>query len=136
MSKCPCFSILVVSSLCVPAQTAKSPQTPAMKPQQVVFTPLEAESLIAACKGVDANPSTASSMSCLSYISGFTDGWGVAMARFNHENQSAFCPAPEVTRPQMAKVIVKYGDDHPNLLWSGAALFTALALKDAYPCEE
>jgi hypothetical protein len=42
----------------------------------------------------------------------------------------------EVTRQQMAKVIVKYGADHPNLLWIGGALFTAATLKDAYPCKE
>lgn len=116
--------------------TAQKTQVPTQKPQQVSFSAITAEDLIGLCKGVQADGSSTSSTACLSYIAGFTDGYGVAMARFNHEKQSAFCQPQEVTRQQIAKVIVKYGDDHPNLLWTGGALFTALALKDAYPCQE
>ncbi len=133
MKRVALLLVVIGSILCGAGQAQ---QTPAQKPQTVAFTPLEADALIALCKGAETDASSSGSMTCLSYIGGFTDGYNVAMARFNHEKQSAFCPPPEVTRQQMAKVIVKYGADHPNLLWSGAALFTALALKDAYPCQE
>jgi hypothetical protein len=36
----------------------------------------------------------------------------------------------------MAKVLVKFAADHPNYLWTKAPLFTAMSLKDAYPCQE
>lgn len=117
-------------------------QAPALPPQNVGFSPLTAEGLISLCKDADANlpsdanPPSLTGMTCLSYIGGFRDGFGVAMAKFNHEKQSLFCTPPEVTNAQIAKVVVKYGADHPNQLWTGAALFTALALKDGYPCTQ
>lgn len=63
---------------------------PAQKPQLVSFTSIGAEELIAGCKDVGADSPSTAAMTCLSYIAGFTDGFGIAMARFNHEKQSAF----------------------------------------------
>jgi hypothetical protein len=134
MNKAACLLFLFASTMLCGAGPV--PQMGAQKPQQVTFSPVTAEELVGLCKSVDANAQSDAAALCLTYISGFTDGYSVAMARFNHEKQSAFCPPQEVTRQQMAKVLVKYGGDHPNQLWTGGALFTAIALKDAYPCQE
>jgi hypothetical protein len=135
-----CLFVVIVLTLIGAGQKQQTPsgkpQMPAQKPQLVAFLPLKGEGLTTLCKEVETDASSSDSTICLSYLGGFTDGYGVAMARFNHEKQSAFCPPLEVTRQQMARVIVKYGADHPNLLWTGAGLFTAIALKDAYPCDE
>ena len=132
-------SILFCAALLVVALTIMQGQqthTPALPPDDVAFSSLSAEDLVQACKDASANPVSASGTMCLTYVAGFKDGFGIAMAKFNHQKQSGFCPPPEVTTSQAAKVIVKFAADHPNLLWSGAALFTAIALKDAYPCKE
>jgi hypothetical protein len=125
--------IVLISTLFAVGQKVPAPALP---PQQVTFRTLGAEDLISLCKKVEVDAKSWESMACLSYISGFTDGYGMALARFNHEMQSVFCLASAVTPQQMAKVIVKYGADHPNQLWLGAALFTAASLKDAFPCQE
>ena len=126
------FSVVLIFSPYARAQKAQFAQ----KPQEVTFSQLSAQDLIGLCKPVDAGVHSDLSQLCLMYLTGFTDGYNIAMARFNHEKQSAFCPPNEVTREQMAKVIVKYGADHPNLLWAGAPLFVAASLKDSYPCQE
>jgi hypothetical protein len=74
---------LIVFSLCLRAQVAQ-------KPQHVAFTPITAEELIASCKDVDADANSKFAEVCLTYIAGFTDGYNIAMARFNKEKQSAF----------------------------------------------
>jgi len=120
---------LVLASLVRLPQAQKPPVS--QKPEQVAFSPITAEELIAFCKDVDSAGHTQDAITCLTYIAGFVDGYNIAMAKFNKEIQSQFCPPADVTRTQMAKVIVKYGADHPNYLWAGAPLFTVMALKDA-----
>jgi len=133
MKNAACLLAVLASALCGAAQTLR---VAAQKPQQVTFSSITSEELIGLCKTVEGTAQSDTSLLCLTYISAFTDGYNVAMARFNKEKQAGFCPPQEVTRQQMAKVIVKYGTDHPNQLWVGGALFTALAFKDAYPCQE
>jgi hypothetical protein len=53
-----------------------------------------------------------------------------------HGKQTYFCPVQEVTTTQMAKVVVKYGNDHPEKLWMRASMLTLFALRGAYPCEK
>ncbi len=67
---------------------------------------------------------------CLAYIRGFLDGYSVAA----NSKDAAFCLPDGVSPGQMAKVIIKFGADHPEKLWMKANEFTLLALKGAYPC--
>ena len=101
---------------------------------EVTFRPFSAEDLIKICKNADDSSSKTGSM-CLMYLGGFTDGHNLALLKFNKKQPDTFCPPIEVTPSQMASVIVKYGIDHPELLWLRAALFSATALKAAYPCQ-
>jgi len=131
----------ILAANCLPFLLAQKPQVnqPSavlLKPQEVTFSQLNAEALVGLCRDVETDMNSPGSKLCLFYLTGFGDGYAMAMLKFNHEKQSGFCPPQEVTRPQMAKVIVKYGADHPNELWINSALFTATALKDAYPCQE
>jgi hypothetical protein len=67
------------------------------------------------------------------YLRGFTDGFGAALIGLNDSKQVAFCPPKEVTVSQMAKVVVKFGNDHPEKLSMPAFLFTLVTLREAYP---
>jgi hypothetical protein len=111
-------------------------QTPALNPQEVTFSQLTGDGLVRFCKGVDADENSSGSLMCEFYLTGFGDGFGMAMLKFNKEKQSQFCIPEEVTKPILAKVIVKFGADHPNYLALPSGLFTAMALKDAFPCRE
>lgn len=119
------FSLLTLSISHVEAQ----------KPHEVTFRQLSGENLVDLCKSVDIDAHAQASTQCLFYIGGFNDGFNMAMLRFNNSKQAQFCPPDEVTPTQVAKVIVKYGADHPDKLWLNAALFTSVTLQDAYPCQ-
>ena len=114
--------LLAVAVLAAGAQT----------PQRVFFHIVTGEYLVNLCKVAELD----SRDPCLNYIAGFTDGYATGMIVFNNSQQARFCPSREVTPFEMAKVLVKYGNDHPEDLSTRAALFTAYALKDAYPCQE
>jgi hypothetical protein len=109
------------------------------KPQEVVFwSPLSGEDLVRKCKLVDSesdSPTKQDGLQCLVYISGFTDGYGAALIPFHHNKQAAFCPPDGVNLGQMAKIVVKFGTDHPEDLWMKAPSFTLQALSNAYPCQ-
>jgi hypothetical protein len=120
-------------------QSGGSAQNPPQKPQRVIFwSPMSGEELVDKCKDAGSEEPAAGtevqSLQCLVYISGFTDGYGAALIGFNNNKQAAFCPPEQVSLTQMARVLVKFGKDHPEKLWMRAYTVTLLALKDAYPC--
>jgi hypothetical protein len=78
---------LVLISIAVDAQ---APQRVAQKPRTVTFSPISADDLIKWCKDVDEESPNTNTVTCLSYIGGFTDGYNIAMAKFNNEKQAQF----------------------------------------------
>jgi hypothetical protein len=63
---------------------------------------------------------------------GFADG--IAVAKTVHPNDVFFClPAP-MTMEELTRVVVKYGNEHPEKLHMHAAIFVLDALTQAYPC--
>jgi hypothetical protein len=117
------------------AATAQTPTRVAQKPQEVTFRNFSGDDLVKLCENGSADEHTLTNRMCLMYVSGFTDGYNVAMLKFNNQMQANFCPPNEVTPDEMAKVIVRYGSAHPEQLKFPAALFLPTALKDAYPCQ-
>jgi len=61
-------------------------------------------------------------MGCVYYLQGFTEG-------------GYYCVPVGVTPFDMAAVIVKYGDDHPERLYLDRGAFVKEALDSAYPCK-
>lgn len=98
-----------------------------------------AESLVHECKGVEnvdldkmavpAKDAMGVGL-CLGYIAGISDVDRVdAVAK-----QNRMCVPDNASGAQLAKVIVKYGDDHPEELNEPGAIFVTLAMKKAFPC--
>ena len=69
---------------------------------------------------------------CLSYLYGFADG-GQFGAKGDHK-LFPVCFPEGVDGGQMAKIVVKFGDDHPEKLSSGSLYIVFNALRDAFPC--
>jgi hypothetical protein len=69
---------------------------------------------------------------CISFISGVVDGGQFAAK--GDRRLFPVCFPPDVDGNQMAKIIVKYGDDHPEKLNNGAAYIVINALQQAFPC--
>ena len=56
----------------------------------------------------------------------------------NTQKAKAYVPAcipEEATNFELARVVVKYLNDHPNQLHKSYRLLVMLALEDAYPCK-
>jgi hypothetical protein len=70
-------------------------------------------------------------MYCLGFVGGIVDAEtvnGVAQRK-------RFCVPDAATGGQLAKVIAKYGDYHPEKLYMPGVWFTFAALESAFPCE-
>ena len=98
-----------------------------------------AESLVHECKGVenvDLDKMTVPAKDsmgvglCLGYIAGISDVDKVdAVAK-----QNRLCVPDNASGAQLAKMIVKYGDDHPEELNEPGVMFVISAMKKAFPC--
>ena|SRR5437870_246669 len=64
---------------------------------------------------------------CFGFITGFADANSLLAS-------SLFCPPPGVTVGQMAKVFLKYMDEHPEDLHRYASPMLATALRKAFSC--
>jgi hypothetical protein len=132
MRKEAILGLLAAVMMAAEAQTARRV---AERPREVLFSQLTGEQLVDLCKHAERETLDSESLECQMYLAGFRDGYNIAMYIFNDQKQSRFCPPDAVTVSQMAKVVVKYGNDHPQDLWLRAGLFTITALKEAYPCQ-
>jgi len=107
-----------------------------------------AERLVAACKKVenlDANNMAAPSKEhydiglCSGFIMGVIDAETYRAEVFRSFGQKDVHPAECIpnaaTVTQLAKVIVKYGEDHPNELHTAAIDFVHGALMSNFPCK-
>lgn len=127
------FLLLLTSS----AQTAEP---------DVFFREGRFESLVNSCRKVESihdgmmpaeNQSGAAL--CLGFLNGIVDGVTLADAvRANGKAsrlQHTLCVPETASGAQLAKVVVKYGDDHPEQLHQAAAFEVAMAFKTAFQCE-
>lgn len=72
---------------------------------------------------------------CMGFIQGVLDYDTIATTDENgHPAGRHFCVPAEASETQLAKVVAKYGDDHPQQLHLPAAVVVLLAMKDAFPC--
>jgi hypothetical protein len=69
---------------------------------------------------------------CLSFVAGVIDG-GQFAAKGNRQ-LFPICFPPDVDGFQLAKIVVKYGDDHPEKLNNGGTYIVMNSLRDAFPC--
>jgi|SRR5271165_6558004 len=73
---------------------------------------------------------------CMGFIQGVIDYDTIVTTDKNgHPTGRHFCVPAEASETQLAKVVVKYGDDHPQQLHLPAAMIVLLAMKDAFPCQ-
>lgn len=80
----------------------------------------------------------AKGMRCLGYLSGVRDTYLFWKNTNNTQKAKAYVPAcipEEATNFELARVVVKYLNDHPNQLHKSYRLLVMLALEDAYPCK-
>jgi hypothetical protein len=73
---------------------------------------------------------------CMGFIAGVLDRDTIATTdETGHPAGRNFCVPAEASTTQLAKVVVKYGDDHPQQLHLPAVVIVLLAMKDAFPCK-
>jgi hypothetical protein len=70
---------------------------------------------------------------CMGFISGIIDLETMDSGVLKHPTHT-WCTPDSATITQLAKVIVKYGDDHPEDLHLPGVLVVAKALVAAFPC--
>lgn len=73
---------------------------------------------------------------CMGFIEGVIDSDTIAHTdNSGHPTGRNLCVPAEASARQLAKVLVKYGDDHPQLLHLPAAMLVLLAMRDSFPCQ-
>lgn len=73
---------------------------------------------------------------CMGFIQGIIDSDTIAHTDKNgHPVGRNLCVPTEASEGQLAKIVVKYGDDHPEQLHLPAAVIVLLAMKNAFPCQ-
>jgi hypothetical protein len=101
-----------------------------------------AEELVNDCAAVErfdlqsttAPPKDASRLSfCLGYIVGVVDMRNALNAV--SKDTSPFCVPDDASTTQLAKVVVKYGTDHPEQLNQPALLFISEAFTQSFRCK-
>lgn len=104
------------------------------------------EGLADSCKKVDSihdgvmpGENQAGAAICLGFINGVVDGITFADAAKSGGNlktlQRTLCVPENASGAQLAKVVVKYGADHPEELHQPAAIEVVFAFKAAFQCE-
>ncbi len=69
---------------------------------------------------------------CSKYIVGVTDG--IAVDKMAHPTDVFFCLPDRISDEELTRVVLKYGEDHPEKLHLTSAVFVVSALTEAYPC--
>jgi Rap1a immunity proteins len=72
---------------------------------------------------------------CMGFIQAIIDSDTIAHTDENgHPAGRKLCVPPEASDRQLAKVVVKYSNDHPQQLHLPAAVIVLLAMTGAFPC--
>jgi len=82
------------------------------------------------CNSVDYQEGTA----CATYIDGFLAGHNLGTAAAA-DSSTRICVPNDATISQLARVFVKYVNDHPEQLHQPDWAVLYVALKNAFPCE-
>ena len=87
---------------------------------------------------VDSGNSESDDLIGTAYCAGLMMGITSTMTVWNTTREKAgmikiWCP-PDITSPQMARVVIKYMNEHPAELHQTGAYLVMSALQDAYPC--
>lgn len=104
----------------------------------------KAESFINSCAAVErmdiqagkAPLKDASGLSfCFGYIFGVWDMHNVLNASLPNAKDDVYCIPDNASGTQLAKIIVKYGNDHPEELNQAALAVVSHAFTKAFPCK-
>jgi hypothetical protein len=99
------------------------------------------ENLVSQCKAVEhVDPTTKTAPAkdamnvglCFGFINGILDSDRLYSAVTKETPR--YCVPDSVSASQAAKVVVKYGDNHPAELYLPAAAIVTSAMKEAFPC--
>jgi hypothetical protein len=111
---------------------------PAPTPSVYFYGGTAAE-LVQKCRNVkildnaDTNmASFADLQACGSYLQGVVDG--INVDKLAHPTDVFFCVPQEVTKEEFVRVVLKYGDDHPEKLHLSSIIFVIQAFSSAFPC--
>ena len=131
------FLLAVSSVLAARAQNSTSqPST-----QTITYYGQTGESLLAECRNVNLVDQAPDHLvrfhteRCIRYILGLVDG--IQAAGATRSERMFFCIPDSPGTPseeEFVKVILKYGDDHPEDMHRAAAVLVVKALARAYPC--
>jgi len=72
---------------------------------------------------------------CLSFITGFLDGYNAAQMALS-DKRAAFCIPPAVTTAQIVKAFLTAAYEHPQQSQENGANVLQAVLANAYPCKE
>ena len=130
-----CKLLLVVMAVCCLFPAAGDAQ-------DVFFRNGRAEILVQNCKAVAAvnlekMVAPGNRMSDIGRCLGFMEGVIDASALLHANDPKAviyFCVPQTASGAELAKVIVKYGEDHPEQLHIPGAIFVTNSLSVAFPC--
>lgn len=69
---------------------------------------------------------------CMGYVQGISDG--LAYSEATTQSKKTVCMPMHVTASQIARVVLRYGDEHPEKLHWPSTDFTIESLRNAFPC--
>jgi hypothetical protein len=70
---------------------------------------------------------------CMGYILGIVDSHST-ISTVLHKSQSGYCIPKGVTQTQMAKIVAKYGNEHPEELHQAGLVIVVQSFQKAFPC--
>jgi hypothetical protein len=118
--------------------------TPMVGQDDVYLHGGNAEALINSCAGVDrmdprartAPLKDAQNLSyCFGYIGGVIDMHNALNALLPNPKDYTYCVPDSASITQLAKVVVKYGNDHPEEIHQAALLVLSNAFIRGFPCK-
>ncbi len=108
----------------------------AQKPGHYELFGEQADDLVAKCRNLTLMDAGADHSSldlglCIGFVKGVADGSQLAAT---DPQKWPVCFPPGVTADQLVRVVLKYGQDHPERLHFYSANFVKQALQIAFPC--
>jgi hypothetical protein len=140
------MTAVVTLVLCLPRNSVGFQEKPNDGSTSIFSRSGTAENLVNECKAVeniDLATSTAPAKDvnkvsiCLGVVAGILDFERIWFAAANvaaGKPAAHFCVPDSVSATQAAKVVVKYGNDHPAELNLPAVMIVISAMKEAFPC--
>lgn len=93
-----------------------------------------AEALVNGCSAVDKRDASGQSY-CFGYILGVVDMHNALNSVLSSPRDNTYCIPDNASAAQLAKVVVKYGNDHPEEMNEAALLILSNAFVRAFPCK-